>query len=46
MDTTTIDTPQGQVRGRTENGVTAFLGVPYAAAPFGPNRFRAPTAPP
>ncbi len=46
MDTTTIDTPQGQVRGRTENGVTAFLGVPYAAAPFGPNRFREPTAPP
>ncbi|WP_394428985.1 carboxylesterase/lipase family protein [Streptomyces sp. SGAir0957] len=35
-------TRQGAVRGRTEHGVTAFLGVPYAAAPFGPRRFAAP----
>ncbi|MEV1019560.1 carboxylesterase family protein [Streptomyces sp. NPDC050264] len=35
-------TRQGAVRGRTERGVTAFLGVPYAAAPFGPRRFAAP----
>ncbi|KIQ07781.1 carboxylesterase/lipase family protein [Rhodococcus sp. MEB064] len=46
MDTITVDTPQGQVRGRTENGVATFLGVPYAEAPFGANRFQAPTAPP
>ncbi|KQU04200.1 carboxylesterase [Rhodococcus sp. Leaf7] len=46
MDTITVDTPQGQVRGRTENGVATFLGVPYAEAPFGANRFQVPTAPP
>ncbi|MFI7336580.1 carboxylesterase/lipase family protein [Streptomyces sp. NPDC050085] len=37
-----VTTGQGAVRGRTEQGVTAFLGVPYAAAPFGPRRFAAP----
>ncbi|MET9493832.1 carboxylesterase family protein [Streptomyces sp. NPDC006552] len=35
-------TRQGAVRGRAEHGVAAFLGVPYAAAPFGPLRFAAP----
>ncbi|MFI7382211.1 carboxylesterase/lipase family protein [Streptomyces sp. NPDC049813] len=35
-------TRQGAVRGSTEHGVAAFLGVPYAAAPFGPRRFAAP----
>ncbi len=46
MDTITVDTPQGRVRGRTDAGVTAFLGVPYAEAPFGPRRFQAPSPPP
>ncbi len=33
----------GPVRGRrSADGVTAVLGVPYAAPPFGANRFRAP----
>src|ERR1700679_3337747 len=32
----------GAVRGRAETGVAAFLGVPYAAPPFGPNRMRPP----
>jgi para-nitrobenzyl esterase len=32
----------GAVRGRAEDGVAAFLGVPYAAPPFGPNRQRPP----
>ncbi|HEX5406406.1 MAG TPA: carboxylesterase family protein [Pseudonocardiaceae bacterium] len=32
----------GEVAGLSGNGVTAFLGVPYAAAPFGANRMRPP----
>ncbi|GGV12763.1 carboxylic ester hydrolase [Actinomadura cremea] len=40
-----VRTQHGRVRGITRDGVTAFLGVPYAAPPFGPNRFRAPRPP-
>src|SRR2546430_1502112 len=32
----------GAVRGRVESGVAAFLGIPYAAPPFGPNRMLPP----
>jgi len=32
----------GQVRGRADNGVIQFLGVPYAAPPVGPLRWAAP----
>lgn len=39
-------TRQGAVRGRmSEQGVASFLGIPFAAAPFGPRRFHAPVPP-
>ncbi|WP_030953084.1 carboxylesterase/lipase family protein, partial [Streptomyces sp. NRRL S-481] len=37
-----VSTPFGAVRGRYERGVAVFRGVPYAAPPFGPRRFRPP----
>ena len=40
-----VDTRHGKVGGTVEKGVARFLGIPYAAAPFGPNRFRAPVTP-
>jgi para-nitrobenzyl esterase len=40
-----VSTRQGQVRGQVTDGVAAFKGIPYAAPPFGPNRFQAPRPP-
>ncbi|MFF9019045.1 carboxylesterase/lipase family protein [Streptomyces eurythermus] len=40
-----VTTPYGAVRGRYERGVAVFRGIPYAAPPFGPLRFRPPRPP-
>ncbi|HLI09876.1 MAG TPA: carboxylesterase/lipase family protein [Ktedonobacteraceae bacterium] len=41
MDTV-VSTRQGKVRGSESEGVVSFKGIPYAAPPFGPNRFQPP----
>jgi carboxylesterase type B len=41
----TVNTRYGRVRGQWGDGVARFLGVPYAASPTGPLRFRAPAPP-
>ncbi|MGW0508184.1 carboxylesterase/lipase family protein [Streptomyces olivaceoviridis] len=40
-----VRTPHGAVRGRYERGIAVFRGIPYAAPPFGPLRFRPPSPP-
>ncbi len=42
MDYSVAETLQGKLRGRCENGVTTFKGVPFAAPPFGANRQQPP----
>jgi para-nitrobenzyl esterase len=46
-DSLTVKTAQGKVRGKTINDgkVKAFLGLPYAAAPLGGLRWKAPQPP-
>jgi para-nitrobenzyl esterase len=45
-----VRTPHGDVRGTYEDGagygkIAVFRGIPYAAPPFGPHRFRPPVPP-
>ena len=42
---TTVTTKYGIVSGAAADGLTRFLGIPYAASPTGPLRFRAPEQP-
>ncbi|MFJ9444522.1 carboxylesterase/lipase family protein [Kitasatospora sp. NPDC101235] len=45
MSNVTVSTRYGQVRGHLHEGVASFLGIPYAAPPFGVNRMRPPRTP-
>jgi para-nitrobenzyl esterase len=40
-----VTTTAGKVRGQPDDGALAFLGVPFAAPPFGEHRLRAPVPP-
>jgi para-nitrobenzyl esterase len=42
MDEGTVRTTAGEVRGRSRRGVHGFRGIPFAAPPVGPLRFRPP----
>jgi para-nitrobenzyl esterase len=41
-----IEIAAGKLRGRRHNGIEAFRGIPYAAAPIGQQRFKPPRAAP
>ncbi|WP_114226805.1 MULTISPECIES: carboxylesterase/lipase family protein [Sphingomonas] len=43
--TPVVATRSGPVRGRLSAGVRTFLGLPYAAPPVGPRRFKLPEPP-
>ncbi|MBF6065364.1 carboxylesterase/lipase family protein [Nocardia terpenica] len=45
LDSSVVRTTYGTLRGSAGNGIAAFLGIPYAAPPFGANRFRGPRPP-
>ncbi len=44
-DGLTVTTQQGRVHGEAAGGIRAFKGIPYAAAPVGPLRWKAPQPP-
>ena len=39
---TSVRVAQGELRGKSGHGISAFLGIPYAAAPFGDARMLPP----
>ncbi|MGW7455943.1 carboxylesterase family protein [Streptomyces sp. NPDC054787] len=41
-----VTVAQGALRGQSRDGAQEFLGIPYAAAPVGEARLRAPGPPP
>lgn len=41
-DSPVVSTSSGWFRGQTAEGITSYLGIPYAQAPVGALRFRAP----
>lgn len=43
--TTRVELAQGVLEGRSDQAVHRFLGIPYAAPPVGPLRWRAPEPP-
>ena len=42
---TVVETAQGRVEGRSQNGLLNFMGLPFAKPPVGPLRFQPPEAP-
>ncbi len=40
-----VSTTSGRIRGRMEDGVAVFRGIPFAAPPLGARRFQAPAPP-
>ncbi len=41
-----VEAPAGALEGRVDDGVEAFVGIPYVAPPVGPLRWRAPAPAP
>ena len=44
-DPSVVQTEQGSAKGTVANGVSEFLGLPYAAAPVGQLRWKPPATP-
>src|ERR1700757_3642323 len=42
FDESLVETSSGRFRGKTDNGISEWLGVPYARPPVGALRFRGP----